>query len=144
MTVSNTMFSSTYNMSISVQSSIAIDTTSTTLSDAPVRVGANNTFSFAYESLGEPSCAKIRVGSEKTFAIGTSSAECSSRFGASVTYLGAYQTDASVWSFTYQFNTMGNKKRRDDLIFYSKLLIIFYFTNRIYSNIDLHREFVVI
>lgn len=119
MNVSNSIFSSTYNMSIRVQSSIVIDTTSPTSSDVPVRVGANNTFSFAYESLGEPSCAKITVGSEKTFAIGTSSAECSSRFGASITYLGAYQTDGSLWSFTYQFNTMGKKRkeRRDDLIF---------------------------
>lgn len=109
--ISNALYSAAYNLYVTVQSSIMIDSAVST--NNPIRPGTNYSFEFIYTSLGEPSCAMISIRNERTFTIGTTSSLCSTQFGTTIEYFGRYTANESVWYFKYQLNNIGKKRLKE-------------------------------
>ena len=104
-TIANSLYSRTYALNISIQSSIVL--ISPANNQLPIRPRSVYTFKIDFQSLGEPSCASVSIQNEAPFAIGTSSSDCSTLF-SSLPYSGSYRTNGTnTWSFSYQMNTLG-------------------------------------
>jgi hypothetical protein len=106
--VSNSVYSRSYSLNISIQPSVLligpVDDT------MQINTATSYTYKIQIQSLGEPSCALIRIAFSTyqftPFTIGTSSAYCAQLF-PSVRYDSVYLHNSSVWYFPVQMANSG-------------------------------------